>query len=103
MWKRLFLAIFILLSFEVGFFLIIVPWSTTWENNLFLNSIEWLQGILMSPFLRGAVSGLGVLNIFLGLGEAWHFRDRIRQMEAHEASQEAAEKSAEEQVAEKRE
>ena len=84
MWKRLFLAIFILLSFEVGFFLIIVPWSTTWENNYFLKT-AMLQGILMNPFLRGAVSGLGLLNIFLGLGEAWHFRERISQMEAHDA------------------
>jgi hypothetical protein len=89
MWKRLFLAIFILLSFEVGFFLVIVPWSTTWENNYFLKTAA-LQGILMSPFLRGAVSGLGLLNIFLGLGEAWHFRDRIGQMEAHEAKGDAA-------------
>ena len=83
MWKRLFLAIFILLSFEVGFFLIIVPWSTTWENNYFFRT-ALLQEILMSPFARGAVSGLGLLNIFLGLGEAWHFRERIGQMEAHE-------------------
>jgi hypothetical protein len=84
MWKRLFLAIFILLSFEVGFFLIIVPWSATWENNFFFRAAV-LQDVLMNPFVRGAVSGLGLLNIFLGLGEAWHFRDRISQMEAHEA------------------
>jgi len=103
MWKRLFLAIFILLAFEVGFFLIIVPWSTTWENNYFLKT-GLLQGVLMNPFLRGAVSGLGLLNIFLGLGEAWHFRDRIGQMETHEAQSHpsAAEKTAdEEQVEEK--
>ena len=96
MWKRLFLAIFILLSFEVGFFLTIVPWSATWENNYFLKP-ALLQGIVMSPFLRGAISGLGLLNIFLGLGEAWHFRERIGQMEAQERrdapSDEAAEKS----------
>src|SRR5580658_1750896 len=94
MWKRLFLVIFILLSFEVGFFLIIVPWSATWENNFFLKA-ALLQSVVMSPFVRGAVSGLGVLNIFLGLGEAWHFRDRIRQMEAQEkpSVEDVAEKS----------
>jgi len=98
MWKRLFLAIFILLSFEVGFFLIIVPWSETWERNYFLQS-AFLAGLVMSPFVRGAVSGLGLLNIFLGLGEAWHFRERIGQMEAQERrnaapdGEEVAEKS----------
>jgi hypothetical protein len=97
MWKRLFLAIFILLSFEVGFFLVIVPWSNTWDNNYFLKSAV-LQGIVMNPFVRGAVSGLGLLNIFLGLGEAWHFRQRIRQMEAHERQNAPV---ADEQVAEK--
>ena len=84
MWKRLFLAIFILLSFEVGFFLILVPWTPTWENNYFMK-LAAVQEIALSPFVRGAVSGLGLLNIFLGLGEAWHFRERIGQMEAHEA------------------
>ena len=95
MWKRLFLAIFILLSFEVGFFLIIVPWSSTWENNFFFRAAV-LQDILMNPFVRGAVSGLGLLNIFLGLGEAWHFRDRISQMEAHETRNHPPEEQAEE-------
>jgi hypothetical protein len=101
MWKRLFLAIFILLSFEVGFFLVIVPWSTTWENNYFLRMAS-PQGFLVNPFLRGAVSGLGLLNIFLGLGEAWHFRQRIAQMEAHESPHPAEKTAVEEPVAEKK-
>ncbi len=97
MWKRLFLAIFILLSFEVGFFLIIVPWSMTWENNYFLK-MALLQGILMNPFVRGAVSGLGLVNIFLGLDEAWHFRARINQMEAHESANPSEKAAAEEHM-----
>jgi hypothetical protein len=95
MWKRLFLLIFILLSFEVGFFLMIVPWSETWEKNYFLRA-ALLQDLVMNPFVRGAVSGLGLLNIFLGLGEAWHFRERIGPMEAQERAanpEEVAEKS----------
>jgi hypothetical protein len=98
MWKRLFLAIFILLSFEVGFFLIIVPWSDTWEKNYFLKP-ALLQAVVMNPFVRGAVSGLGLLNIFLGLGEAWHFRERIGQMGTHQGSDTPADK----QIAEKSE
>ncbi len=83
MWKRLFLLIFILLSFEVGFFLIVVPWSNTWEDNFFIRSAPF-PAFWFSPFLRGAVSGLGLVNIFMGLGEAWHFRERLRQMKNEE-------------------
>ena len=88
MWKRLFLAIFILLAFEVGLFLMILPWyGMAWENNYFLASWPSLKGLLMSPYIRGAVTGLGLLNIFLGIGEAWHFRDRIRDLENREAAE----------------
>ena len=89
MWKRLFLAVFILLSFEIGLFLVLFPWSPAWDRNFFLDLIPFLKGFFLSPFLRGAVSGLGLVNVFLGLGEAWHFRERIRAMETHEASQAA--------------
>jgi hypothetical protein len=89
MWKRLFLGIFILLAFEVGLFLIMFPWSTTWDSNFFLNSIPGLKEILMSYYVRGAISGLGLVNVFMAIGEAWHFRKRIRELETHE-NEEAA-------------
>src|ERR1700687_235154 len=90
MWKRLFLAIFILLAFEVGLFLMMFPWSLAWENNYFLSSWTSLKGILMSPYIRGAVSGLGLLKVCLGIGEACHVRDRIRDLETREAAEQAA-------------
>lgn len=89
MWKRLFLCIFILLAFEVGLFLMVVPWSPAWENNFLFNGFDALKELTMNPYLRGAISGMGLLNIFAGLGEAWHFRDRIREMEAREADEAA--------------
>jgi hypothetical protein len=89
MWKRLFLGIFILLAFEVGLFLLMFPWSQAWEKNYFLNGIGPLQDVAMSPFVRGAVSGLGLVNVLLAIGEAWHFRDRIRDLESREAEEAA--------------
>src|SRR5438552_14784947 len=87
MWKRLFLAVFILLAFEVGLFLVLFPWSMAWDHNVFLNSLTPLKNLLMSAYLRGAVSGIGVLNVFLGIGEAWHFRETIKEMESREAAE----------------
>jgi len=89
MWKRLLLGIFILLAFEVGLFLIMFPWSTPWNDNLFLNSIPGLKDILMSYYTRGAVSGLGFVNVLVAIGEAWHFRKRIRDLESHETEEAA--------------
>ena len=89
MWKRLLLGIFILLAFEVGLFLVMFPWSATWENNFFLNSIPGLKDFLMSYYIRGAVSGLGFVNVFMAIGEAWHFRARIRELESHETKEAA--------------
>ncbi len=81
MWKRLFLAVFILLSIEVGLFLLMFPWSSLWERNYFLAHVPALRPFLLSYYFRGALGGLGLVNIWAGLGEAWHFRDRMREMD----------------------
>ncbi len=86
MWKRLFLAVFILLSIEVGLFLLMFPWSSLWEHDYFLTHVPALRGLLLSYYFRGALSGLGLVNIWAGLAEAWHFRDRLREAEAPRAA-----------------
>ena len=90
MWKRLFLGIFILLAFEAGLFHSLFPWFGTWDTNYFINGIPALKDILLSPYARGAVSGLGLVNVFMAIGEAWHFRARIRDLESREAQEAAA-------------
>ena len=54
---------------EVGFVLLIVPWSVLWDRNYFIDVVPQLQELLTSNYLRGAVSGLGVLNIGAGIAE----------------------------------
>ena len=86
MWKRLFLAIFVFLAFEVGVFLILFPWSELWERNVLLGWFPLLRPVFLSAYCRGAVSGLGLWNVFLGLHEALHFKRAIREMETREAA-----------------
>jgi hypothetical protein len=45
----------------------VVPWSTFWERNYFADRIPPLQDILANDFVRGAVSGLGLVNLMAGL------------------------------------
>lgn len=59
----------ILLFLEVGLALIIVPWSTFWERNYFAQVIPVLGPIMTNNFVRGAISGLGVVNVVAGLTE----------------------------------
>jgi polyferredoxin len=61
--KLIFVAYFL----EVGLLLVLVPWSVFWERNYFAESRPLLQQLLRNNFLRGAVSGLGVVNLLTGL------------------------------------
>ena len=57
------------LFIEVGLLLIVLPWSTFWERNYFGAIWPGLQPVLTNDFVRGAVSGLGVLNLLAGFSE----------------------------------
>ena len=46
--------------------LIVLPWSTFWERNYFAETWPVLQPILTNNFLRGAISGLGIVNLVAG-------------------------------------
>lgn len=59
--------------FEAGLVLVIVPWSVYWERNYFVQAIPLLEPLLTNDFVRGAVSGLGLLNLVAGLVEIWSF------------------------------
>jgi len=59
--------------FEAGLLLVIVPWSIYWERNYFVQALPAVQAFLMNDFVRGAVSGLGLVNLLSGLVEIWAF------------------------------
>ena len=67
--NRVLAVAFILFCFEIGVVLVFVPWSALWENNVLLTYSISLRGLLLNNFVRGAVSGLGVVDLALGLGE----------------------------------
>lgn len=64
--KRLVLTAFFL---EVGFVLIVVPWSAFWDQNYFAQTVPFIGELITNDFVRGAVSGVGVVNIGAGLYE----------------------------------
>ena len=66
MLKRL---LFVAYFLEVGLLLVLVPWSGFWDRNYFAIAFPAFQEILNNNYVRGAVSGLGIVNLLLGFEE----------------------------------
>ena len=69
------LSSFLLILFcpELGCFLLIFPWiADTWENNFFSSLLH--SGYWENSYFRGAVSGLGVVNLYISLVEILRLR-----------------------------
>jgi hypothetical protein len=59
----------ILSSLLVGIVLVFAPWTPLWDSNWLLQLWPALRGFLLSSFTRGAVTGLGLVNVLLALGD----------------------------------
>jgi hypothetical protein len=77
--------VYILICFEVGILLLILPWYPTafWEDNFFLYYVEnkleaaWIPTLLTSGYAKGVVTGIGILNILAGLLDTLKFRESV--------------------------
>lgn len=56
---------FALLTLEIGLFLVIFPWTDRWMFNYIQDTNTWLRDVWEDPYFRGAVTGLGIVNIYL--------------------------------------
>ena len=54
---------------EVGLVLTLAPWSTYWDRNYFAESLPLVQAIVTNNFVRGAVTGIGLVNLAAAVGE----------------------------------
>jgi hypothetical protein len=66
--------LFILFCLEVGVVLVLLPWSSFWDRNYFLTLTPRASIFFTSAYLRGAVSGLGLINVWIALTELWRLR-----------------------------
>jgi len=61
--------LYVVYSLEVGVALLCLPWLSFWENNYLLLVCPQIQPIVTNPFFKGAVLGLGIANIIIGIQE----------------------------------
>ena len=100
---KLTIVFFILICFEIGILLVILPWvpSPSWNENYLLvlaaDKIHWpwLALAMKSGYARGAVTGLGLLNILLGVWEIINFKKTARAFQTEWQSEETYSRSLE--------
>jgi hypothetical protein len=81
-YHKLGILLFVIVCFEVGAFLLVFPWTAQWETNSLAGYLPWLRAVWDNSYFRGALSGLGLLNIYISLAEISRLRrpraDRLK-------------------------
>ena len=72
---RLGVLLFVFFCAILGVVLIVFPWRDEWATNSLLVGYPRLQEFLASGFVRGLISGLGLLDIWIGFWEAVHYQE----------------------------
>jgi len=68
-------VLYILFSLEAGIFLLWLPWQNIWENNYIIYLYPQIRPLIASSFFKGAILGLGIDNILMGIHQIAHFKD----------------------------
>lgn len=89
--ERLTVVFFIILCLLLGLYLIMAPWDALfgpWGENALLvfladkTGAPIIQRAVASTWFRGAVTGLGVLNILIAIWETVHFNQSVKLLQA---------------------
>lgn len=73
--EKLSAVLFCIFCLEVGLFLLFYPWlDALWSRNWLLRLNPQWHAVVMSEHFRGAVSGLGILNLFIAVIEIVRLR-----------------------------
>ena len=88
--ERLTVIFFIILCMLLGFYLILAPWDSLfgpWAENYLLVFLTDKAGspiilkTVASTWFRGAVTGLGVVNLLIAFWEIAHFNQSVRMLQ----------------------
>jgi hypothetical protein len=59
----------------VGLLLFLLPWTRYWQENHYLMTLPAIAPLLNSGVTRGIISGLGLIDIWIGISEIIHYRE----------------------------
>jgi hypothetical protein len=69
--------IWVLFCLEIGLFLLVFPWLDHWERNYFSGFGERWYRVWTNSYFRGAVSGLGMVNLYISF---WDLMNLLRSL-----------------------
>jgi len=75
--RRIWLVVFVLFCLEIGIILTVLPWTRVWSDNSLLSGFPAVRDFVTHPFVRGLISGLGLVDIWMGIAEAISYRDSV--------------------------
>ncbi|MGH9353708.1 MAG: hypothetical protein ACRD2G_16370 [Terriglobia bacterium] len=58
-----------LLYLLIGVALLYTPWVPLWTNNFFVVHYTWVAVIAQNDYVRGAISGVGLADVWLAYEE----------------------------------
>ncbi|MFN2515213.1 MAG: hypothetical protein ABR556_03270 [Pyrinomonadaceae bacterium] len=104
---KLSVIFYIILCLEIGIVLTLLPWIpqgtlglSDWGNNYFLlyaarkTGLYGLQTVVASGWMRGAVTGIGLLNVGIAFWEIFHFKQTVRALQESTQSSTVSKKDA---------
>ena len=66
--------LFIAFCLELGLFLLIFPWTEYWGGNFFSSLVPEWHRYWENMYVRGAISGLGVADLYISFVEILRLR-----------------------------
>ena len=74
--QRLSLLVLVIFCLYLGALVAVLPWwPRVWDQNSLLLTYPKLAALLNNGGVRGIISGIGLLDIWIGLSEAINYRD----------------------------
>ena len=74
--QRLSLAVLVVFCLYLGGLLVYLPWwKEMWDHNSFLLGFPRVHHLLILGSVRGLVTGIGLLDLWIGVSEIVHYRE----------------------------
>jgi len=73
--RRADLFLRVIVRLYIGLILVFLPWTHAWTYNRFFLYYADVAKLLENGAIRGIVSGLGLLNLWIAISEAIHYKE----------------------------
>jgi len=73
-YHKLFAVLLATACLIIGIFLLIFPWTPAWDNNYFAGLSATWQHWWRNLYVRGAISGIGIVNLYISLVEVFRLK-----------------------------